>query len=494
MKKAFLPVAAPLAGLILHAFASSAGAASLQEAAQALDAGNVKTVSYSGTGLWFQFGQAPAPGLPWPPFNVSRFAADVDYGGASARVQIVRKQAVEPGRDRPIPVEQRADQYVNGGKAWNLAPAAQPGGAPVASAQFAAVEERVAEIWTTPHGFIKAAVASKACSKPSQGGVEVSFSPDGQHHYVGLINAKNQLVSARTWIDNPVLGDTLVEARFSDYKSFNGVAFPSHIVRVQGGHPVLDLNVADVKVNGDVSLAVPTEVASATPPAVTVTSDKLADGVYYLKGGTHHSVAIEQRDHVVLVEAPLNEERSLAVIAKVKEIIPGKPIKYLVNTHAHFDHSGGLRTLVAEGATIVTHQGNVAYYKQAWAAPHKLVADKLASAPREAKFETFTDKLVLDDGQRKIEIHSLTGSSHNDAFALVYLPAEKIVVEVDAYTPLAANAPAPLSPNPYAVNLYNTITRLKLDVNQIAALHGPGVVGLNDLRAFITPQKLASAQ
>ncbi len=72
---------------------------------------------------------------------------------------------------------------------------------------------------------------------------------------------------------------------------------------------------------------------------------------------------VEQDDHLVIVEAPQNEARSLAVIAKAKEIAPGKPIKYLVNTHTHFDHSGGLRTYVNEGAIIVTDAANRAYLR-----------------------------------------------------------------------------------------------------------------------------------
>ena len=246
---------------------------------------------------------------------------------------------------------------------------------------------------------------------------------------------------------------------------------------------MLDINVSAVKANPAVDIAVPQKVAKA--PAVVVTANKLADGVYYLTGGSHHSVAIDQRDHIVLVEAPLNEERSQAVIAKLKEIIPNKPIKYLVNTHAHFDHAGGLRTFVDEGATIVTSQPNQPYYEKVWAAPHTINPDRLAKSKKPARFESFTDKHVLSDGKRTIEIHSIAGSGHNDAFALVYLPKEKILVEADAYTPPAANVPPPAKPNPYSVNLYQNIQKLKLDVGQIAALHGPRVVTLADLRTAI---------
>jgi len=245
--------------------------------------------------------------------------------------------------------------------------------------------------------------------------------------------------------------------------------------------------VSAVTANPTVNITAPAE-ANAAPAPVAVTVEKLANGVYFLKGGTHHSVAIDQKDHIVVVEGPQNEARSSAVIAKVKETIPNKPIKYLVNTHAHFDHSGGVRTFVDEGATIVTHQDNKPYYQKAWDAPHTINPDKLAQSKKTATFETFGDKHVLTDGSRTIEIYKIAGGGHNDAFAMVYLPKEKILIEGDAYTPLAANAPPPAAANPFAVNLDENITRLKLDVKQIAPLHGPGVATMADLKAFITPR------
>jgi hypothetical protein len=128
---------------------------------------------------------------------------------------------------------------------------------------------------------------------------------------------------------------------------------------------------------------------------------------------------------------------------------------------------------------------NRPYYEQAWAAPRTISPDKLAESKKTASFETFTDKHVLTDGKRSIEIHQIAGSGHNDAFALVYLPTEKILIEGDAYTPAPANAPPPASPNPFSVNLNDNIQRLKLDVRQIAALHGPRVSTMADLRAAI---------
>jgi glyoxylase-like metal-dependent hydrolase (beta-lactamase superfamily II) len=482
-----LTVLLSLAALLGSLACAKQETGTLPAATQALGASELKSIEYSGTGKWFQFGQAPSPTLPWPAFDVSNYTASINYETPAARVQMVRSQVVEPGRVRPAPVEQRPVQVVSGTYAWNMAPppGAAPDTPPAPQPQVEAVDERTMEIWATPHGFLKAAAANNATTQPASGGSDVSFTVGGKQKFVGRINAQNQLERVQTSIDNPILGDTPVEITYSDYRDFDGVMFPAKIVRTQGGYPVLDITVSKVAANPPVEIAVPDPVRNFTPTAVNVEMEKLADGVYYVKGGSHHSVAIDQRDHIVVVEAPQNEARSTAVIAKVKETIPNKPIRYVINTHQHFDHSGGLRTYVDEGATIVTHASNKPFYEQAWAAPRTINPDKLARSNKSAKFETFTDKHVLTDGRRVIEIHQIAGGGHNDAFAMVYLPAEKILVEVDAYAPPAGNVPPPAVPNPFAVNLYDNIQRLKLDVRQIAALHGPRVATMADLRAFI---------
>jgi glyoxylase-like metal-dependent hydrolase (beta-lactamase superfamily II) len=115
----------------------------------------------------------------------------------------------------------------------------------------------------------------------------------------------------------------------------------------------------------------------------------------------------------------------------------------------------------------------------------------LSQSKKAAKFETYDDKHVLSDGVRSIEIHRIAGNGHSDELALVYLPTEKILVEADAYTPTAKEAPPPKTVNPYSVNLYENIQKLKLDVTQIAGLHGPRIVTLADLRTAIGQPTLA---
>ncbi len=235
------------------------------------------------------------------------------------------------------------------------------------------------------------------------------------------------------------------------------------------GQPVLDVQVRDVQPNAAVDIAAPDAVRNYSE---RVTTDKIADGVWYVAGGSHHSVAIEMRDHMVLVETPLNDGRTAPVIEAVKALAPGKPIRYAINSHPHFDHAGGLRTAAAEGATIVTQAANVPFFERAFATPNRIAPDRLAASGRRASFMAVGDRAQLSDGTRTIDIHRITDSVHNDSFLMVHLPAEKILIEADAYTPLAPNTPPPAVANANFVNLIANIERLKLNVERIAPLHG----------------------
>jgi glyoxylase-like metal-dependent hydrolase (beta-lactamase superfamily II) len=364
-------------------------------------------------------------------------------------------------------------QVVGGNYAWNMpvvAPGAQaPPPAPAPGAQL----ERMLALWSTPQGFVKAAVANKATTKKVAGGTEVSFTVGGKYKMTGLINAQNQVASVTTWIDQSIVGDMPVETTYTGYKDFGGVQFPSRIVQKQDGFPALDLTISSVTANPAVDITVPDNVRDFKVPPVVVNSVKLADGVYYLTGGTHHSLAVEMKDHIVLVDVPNDETRALAVIAKAKEAIPGKPIRYVVTSHHHWDHLGGIRTAIDEGATIVTHQSNKAFLERVAKTPHTINPDRLAMSKKPVKIQTVGAKGVLTDGTRTIELHLLTGYEHTGDMLVVYLPKEKILGEPDAFTaPATPTTPLIVTAVPYAVTLYDNIKRLNLDIQTIAPFHG----------------------
>jgi glyoxylase-like metal-dependent hydrolase (beta-lactamase superfamily II) len=448
----------------LCAAAAAQDAKSVFEAAMK-NLGDVKSIQYSGSGAVFTVGQSVSSDAAWPRVELKSFTRVVDYEKLATRQEAV-------GAQGPVPT-----QYFAGDRAWGQA------GANITPAAPAVAADRRLQIWLTPHGFLRGALANNASVKRGKV-TTVAFTLLGKHRVVATISGDNLIEKIESWLDNPVLGDMHVETTYSDYRDFGGFKFPTKIVQKQGGFPALDLSVTDAKANATFDAAVPDSVRTAAPPAVRVTAEKLADGVWYLAGGSHHSVAVEFGDHVAVIEAPQTEERSLAVIAEVKKQIPSKPIRYLVNTHHHFDHSGGLRTYVAEGATIVTHQSNRAFYKKTFQAPHTINPDRLSREKKKAKILAVGARHVMTDSMRTVEIHHIQGNPHNTGIVMAYLPKEKLLVEVDVYTPLAPNATPPSTPNPASVNLYENIQRLNLDVNQIAPLHGR-LVTIADLRKTI---------
>ena len=200
-----------------------------------------------------------------------------------------------------------------------------------------------------------------------------------------------------TWVEHPVLGDLHVDTTYSNYQDFGGLKVPGRIVQKQAGLQTFDATITsgDREPGQHRAAAAPPPpgraaaarsaragaAAAAAPPAVQ--SEKLADGVYRITGG-YVALAVDMQDHVVVLEGGQNEARGLAVIAEAKQVIPNKPIRYVVNTHAHFDHASGLAPFAAEGITIITHDNNKDFLEKALGAPRTLVGD----SPREGEPET----------------------------------------------------------------------------------------------------------
>jgi glyoxylase-like metal-dependent hydrolase (beta-lactamase superfamily II) len=458
----------------------------------------VSTLEYWGTGSTYAFGQSYRPGSAWPKFQVT-YHASLSYAVPAMRVDVMRSNPdglLQGGGGLPLAAPQRQIQVVSGKFAWNES---VPGGGFIpgstATPAPATLNERLLQLWTTPFGVLKMAVqaGSKAKVTTEGGSTVITFPLSGMLEGItvkAILNVKNQVERVETRTDNPVLGDLVTETTYSDYKDLgeitSDVLFPSHIVQKQGGFPVLDLTITKTDPNNPyVVFPVPDSVEKTPqgPAPVNVEMQKVSDGVWYMTGGTHHSVAVEFKNYVALVECPQNDDRAVAVIQAVKKTIPNKPIRYVVNSHHHFDHSGGLRACVAEGATILTAAENKPYYEKVWAMPHTLSPDRLAKAPKKPVIEAVGDKRVITDGTRTLELYHLQGSNHADTMLIAYLPKEKVLIEADVYNPAPPDAaPGPVSKE--SVNLFDNINRLKLDVQQIAPLHGR-LVTISDLRKSI---------
>ena len=476
-----IALSAAMALISAGAIASEDAAGVLKRASAAM--GDPQSIHYTADGSGYTFGQAYKPGTAWPKINVHSQIRTVNYDTASMRDEITLSRA-EPkgGGGYPLAGQQRNDQFVSGGYAWNQAGAnALPG------PRF--VGDRVHQLWITPHGVIKAAIRNKASldwkTEKGKSLAAVSFMEPGRFAATAYINTDYLVERIESRLSDAVLGETTAVTSYADYRDYGDVKFPAQIRQSQGGFPVLDVKVTQFQPNVPALIQLPENVRTSTE---RVTTEKVADGVWFVAGGSHNSAAIEMKDHMILVETPLTDERSAAVIEQVKKLAPGKPIRYVVNSHGHFDHSGGVRAAVAAGATIVTQAGNKAYFERAFATPNRINPDLLAKSGKKAKFRTVGEKLSLGDATRAVEIHRIGNGNHSETFMMVYLPKEKLLIEADAYTPLPPNAKPPATPNGNNVTLVENIERLKLAVDKILPLHGR-VVPLADLYAAVGKSK-----
>src|SRR5688572_19462644 len=301
--------------LLVGAAATAQDAAGvLQAAAKAMGSAAVKSVQYTGKGWLGSPGQSYAPDGDWPRGDLTTYTMTIDYGSKSAKEEYVRVQgnnSKQGGGGIPIQGEQRVTNFVNANYAWTLNQKGEPNPQP----QNAEIRQLM--IWTSPHGFLKAAQAANTLTVTDrhfagQGkNLKVlGFTTMQKYRVTGEFNDQNLLERVVTWIPDRVMGDMQVEIRYSDYRDVgNGVRFPHRIHAHQGDHPLLpggngrnwmDIQVSNVQINvPNAAVEIPAAVRNAPPPQERVVATQLNPGVWLMGGGSHNSVAVEFRDFIV---------------------------------------------------------------------------------------------------------------------------------------------------------------------------------------------------
>ena len=461
----------PSLALILAALFQGCSATSesvIEDAADALGGAEAiaaaNTLVLEGTGQTYRLHQQLSPDADLPVYELHEYRREVDLQNKRWRVDQVRTGhfiSSSPVNRQPL------SQAVDGGVAYDVR---VDGSAARLNAQTA--RDRHAEFYHHPLPLLKAALEGGTTLgevREEAGGHAVDITPVGGPRLTLHVDEAGIPTRIESTGYNPMLGDVVIATSFSDWEESGDLTLPRTISQTLDKYRNGDFTVSN-EVNGDIrDLAAPDDVASApdpVPPPTEVTSERLAAGVWYLRAG-YNSTLIEFPSFGVLVEAPRNDQHTLAVIEKAREILDEKPLQYVINTHFHSDHSGGIRAAVAEGLTVITHELHRAFFEEVVARPHTVIQDHLAQNPRPLSIETVSGDgpYEMTEGNRTLVIHRLKNSTHADGMLLVYLPQERIMIEGDPFTP-GRQAP------PREANLLEQVRALGLRIDRFAPIHG----------------------
>ena len=465
-------VAALVAAFLTAVTSAQDSTAVVAAAAKAMGTDTLTSITYSGTARNGAFGQSKNIGQPMGPNNltqITQYTRTINFGQAANPMALVSR-ATGPTRPPTVP---------------GVAPP-MPGvfNQNITGQQAGANWTQALNIWTTPWGFLKGAAANAASVRRQGGQQVVSFTPAGfkspsgrMYTVTGYINGQNMVTKVETRVEHGVAGDLLVEFDYSGYQNMNGVQVPTRIVQRQAGLQTFDATISAATPNP----ANLTELLAPPPPAggaggggapaqqaAGPAVEKLGDGVFKI-GGNYAAIAVDMGDHILVVESGQSDERGRAVMAAAKQAIPGKPVRFVVNSHPHFDHAGGLRAAAGEGATILMHRNSADAMTRLMSGTRTLGNDSLATQPaRRVSIQGIGDREIRRGTNGKIvEIHRVAQSEHTDSHLMVYLPTERVLYTAD--TSVAG------MPNPNQVQVLRaTLTasdRLKLQWDSMLPSH-----------------------
>ena len=348
-----------------------------------------------------------------------------------------------------------------------------------------------------PHLFLIAAYESAPSTLRSLGQERfdgrlhnvISFASSNGVLWTLFFDSRTNLLSKyEQMVSDNVKGDAVQETIFRDYRTAGKLKVPGVRVTRRAGEVTEEINYVDVQFNtrpADSVFAKPEGLEEfPLPTPAPIKETKLADGVYLFESGSN-SLAIEFTDHVMVVEPYAGGRGPKPTINKVRELFPNKPIRYVVVTHHHDDHSVGLRSYIAEGITVVTTPANQQYFETMAAGTFTINRDDQTKNKKKPVFEFVRDqRRVFSDGKQTVEIIDIGPSPHAREMLVVYLPKEKLVFQGDLVNLPNNGKYLPTTVNESTIHFFDSIKRLGLNVERIAAVHGPSTT-LDDLRKAI---------
>lgn len=339
------------------------------------------------------------------------------------------------------------------------------------------------EYWLTPWGFLKGAdqYDAQLAADSAEGYTVLTWqsppeqvSPGGLRYTVnGYLDDANQVRRVETWVEDAFMGDMQVVNVYEGWQNLGGVAVPTTIEQQRGGGGIFGVNVAAAAVNPPnaaelltIPSAPPAPPGGGGAPAQPAEiSEQLAEGVHLIKT-MYNALLVEFADHVAVFEAGGSPAVGAAIVAEAARLYPDKPLRYLINSHPHSDHTAGMIPVVRAGATIVTHEANVAFMDMALSTPRTLLGETTMDPQFMAAQSGVT---VLEDATRRLELHHIP-NLHSEGTIVALLPNEGILFQADFTLPVNGAAA-----NPFVVNLAEYMDANGLTCDRYLAVHAAQV-------------------
>jgi glyoxylase-like metal-dependent hydrolase (beta-lactamase superfamily II) len=339
----------------------------------------------------------------------------------------------------------------------------------------AAVTDRRIEMLGIPVTLVRAALDPAAkVSAPRKKGKDdvVDITTNKGDKLTLTLDGATHLPASVSWTSSSEnLGDVVNTTFFEDYETVSGIKLPKHYVTKidfrdwTSGDFRVSKNTVD-RDAGDLAAPAAVRSAPAPGPVISVDAQEVAKGIWWLKGtGNAFSILFEFDDHLTLFEAPTSEARTKAVIDKARATVPNKPLTEVIVTHHHFDHTGGLRTAVGEGLTVISHKGNEGIFREVTSRKAALKPDILTKSGKTLKFRGLDDTLVLKDKSMEIVLFRLIDNTHSPYLIAGYVPRDNLLVQGDLID-------MGWTQHPWAENYRKNLALRKIHFSKDIPVHG----------------------